>query len=251
MNLAIDIFGNQGLNIDKSGRGDLKIFRENLAKFAKDAKVTILECDSGSVTEAFIVQFIEEYGAISIFSIDGSHTAASTYCDIVLAEKFCQNGSIILLDDYYLADWPGVHEGFLRYLFFSANKFCPLFYANNKMFLCGRTYFNIWEKNFINFIKKDYNLSVKEVSLAGYKFYSLHYLSDSKPVTTASGDLQSLSKKYEKEIAELTLNRNDLLQKNRLLSEELAGVYKSRSWRVTAPLRFGAGLFRHKKKSRD
>lgn len=171
MNLAIDVFGNQELNVDGSGLGNLEIFQSNLAAHAKNVNVSILSRDSNAIDELFILNFLAKYGTISIFSIDGSHTAQSTQCDILLAERFCSNSSIIILDDYYNPEWPGVHEGFLRYLYFSANKFCPFFYAYNKMFLCSRSYFPLWEAAFSDFLNKDKQYYAKLVYLMGYRFY--------------------------------------------------------------------------------
>lgn len=173
MNLAIDVFEEQQFNIDHSGHGNFEIFKSNLNQYAPNAKVLIVKSDSNFLTSKFIFDFLNKYKRISLFSIDGSHTASATYNDILLAEKLCYYGSLVFLDDYYNQDWPGVHEGLLRYLLFSPVKFRPLLYTTNKMILCSNSMFPLWNDKLCSFLQTYKTWRFKQVELTGWKFYSI------------------------------------------------------------------------------
>ena len=70
--LVIDVFEDQELNVDSSGKGDKAIFLRNLQRFGGDpARVNILQKSSLAVQPA---QIIERVGRPVTFSIDGGHT---------------------------------------------------------------------------------------------------------------------------------------------------------------------------------
>ena len=131
---AIDVFDDQHLNSDKSGRGDLAKFLENLRQYGSEVGLTVLKKDSKALTRADF--YSGRKGSIRLFSIDGSHTAEHTYSDLVTAAQLICADGLIILDDFYNPDWPGVQEGFYRHLISRGCDTAPFAYGNNKLFLC-------------------------------------------------------------------------------------------------------------------
>ena len=131
---AIDVFEDQHLNSDKSGRGDLAKFLENLRQYGSEVGLTVLKKDSKALTR---VDFYGgRKGSIRLFSIDGSHTAEHTCSDLAIAAQLIGADGLIILDDFYNPDWPGVQEGFYRYLTSRGCDTAPFAYGNNKLFVC-------------------------------------------------------------------------------------------------------------------
>ncbi len=131
---AIDVFDEQHLNSDKSGRGDLAKFTANLRQYGNEIGLTVLKKDSKALTRADF--YSGRKGSIRLFSIDGSHTAEHTCSDLTIAAQLIGADGLIILDDFYNPDWPGVQEGFYHYLTSRGCDMAPFAYGNNKLFLC-------------------------------------------------------------------------------------------------------------------
>lgn len=172
-NLAIDVFEDQLLNTDQSGAGNLEIFQHNINKYAPGSKVVILKSDSSFLPHGFIDEFISKYGQLSYFSVDGSHTVEATITDILTASRLLVNGGLIALDDYYNQDWPGVHEGVIKYLLFHDVKFFPLCYGFNKLVLCARGWHARYLNNMQQTITQRSGFVYKKVKICGYELLSI------------------------------------------------------------------------------
>jgi hypothetical protein len=70
-----------------------------------------------------------------MFSVDGSHTSLHTWNDIVIAAQQLAPYGVIIVDDFYNSDWPGVQEGVHR-LLASRLDLKPVMYGDNKLYLC-------------------------------------------------------------------------------------------------------------------
>jgi Methyltransferase domain len=112
--VAIDVFGNQDLNKDRSGRGDREVFEGNLAKHGAGANVDIIEASSLSLDT---LGFLEAGRRFRLFSIDGGHTADVTYNDLHVAERTVVSRGVVALDDLLNPHWLGVVTGLFRYWF--------------------------------------------------------------------------------------------------------------------------------------
>lgn len=131
--LALDIFESQELNIDHSGGGDpTDSFFKNinaLDPFGGDG----IHIVKGNSTSTSIQDLVTDY--YSIFSVDGGHTKKHCLIDLNLAQEKTVDNGIIIVDDFFRVDWPGVTEGVFDYLKSNAH-FVPFLYAFNKLFLC-------------------------------------------------------------------------------------------------------------------
>jgi hypothetical protein len=131
--LAIDLFSKQELNIDHSGRGGYEAFSSNVDSYCPNPfHIMSLEADSLDLQPEDIRSKI---GSARLISVDGGHTCEHTLHDIHLSSQLITGGGVIILDDYYNQEWPGVHEGFIKYMLNHNRKLCPFAYQGNKLFL--------------------------------------------------------------------------------------------------------------------
>jgi hypothetical protein len=112
--VAIDLFGDQELNIDQSGRGDLGKFTDNVALWSTMDGLVLHQGDSTKLTPEVLTE--KAGGLIRFFSVDGGHTEEIVYSDMRLAEATLADGGIVIADDVFNQQWPGVAVGTLKYL---------------------------------------------------------------------------------------------------------------------------------------
>jgi hypothetical protein len=111
---AIDVFENQHLNVDGSGRGDRDKFLNNMRQWCgPDARVSIICKSSLDVTPDNILSI---GGPVRLLSIDGGHTEQCVLNDMFLAERVLCPGGVVILDDCFNESWPGVVTGLAKYM---------------------------------------------------------------------------------------------------------------------------------------
>jgi hypothetical protein len=139
--VAIDLFGDQHANIDRSGHGDRARFLANLRKHADDARLVIHQGDSTKVTGDDLKRLAG--GEFRLISVDGGHTAEITAHDLGTAETALTRGGIIILDDCFNEMWPGVSEGVNRY-FSEPRSIAPFAIGGNKALFCHPEFSEIY-----------------------------------------------------------------------------------------------------------
>jgi hypothetical protein len=154
LTLAVDCFDDQQYNYDLSGMGcTFDKFSANIAKYCSDkaSNLVVYRCDSSKATS-------EEYLAkvnnkkFRIFSIDGCHRAEETYTDLHNVHQALQEGGVIIIDDYFNKDWPGVSNGVSKYLY-ECQNLRPFFIGFNKLLLAHPNYAEIYFDYLRNLIK--------------------------------------------------------------------------------------------------
>jgi len=140
---AIDLFDQQNLNIDESGKGSLTSFTDNLLKYDlhKGNNVKIISGDSTD-PKLNLVDTIGK-GAIRFVSIDGGHTVEHTINDLKIAAELINNQGVVILDDILNHHWLGVIEGAISYLNTSPTLI-PFAIGHNKLFLAKVSYYNYY-----------------------------------------------------------------------------------------------------------
>lgn len=128
---AVDVFENQDLNLDKSGHSDYEIFAKNLQKYGNPKLVDVFSDSSLNLSPDDI---ISKSGKARILSIDGGHTPEVVLNDFKLGESILENGGVIILDDYFNPEWPGVSQGTNEYFFNHKSKLRPFAYTMYKVF---------------------------------------------------------------------------------------------------------------------
>lgn len=120
-----DVFGQQELNRDRSGEGSLEVFLRNMEThpvrvFAKESARLTAE---DTTTECRFVH------------VDGGHRAEDVVNDLLVAERALLRDGVVALDDAFNPNWPGVSEGFYRFVAQHPDTFAPLLIGGNKVLL--------------------------------------------------------------------------------------------------------------------
>jgi hypothetical protein len=132
---AIDIFGDQQLNQDRSGCGDLDIFRANLAAHDIDpSRVGILQSSSTAIGWPDIEPVAGSHARL--FSIDGGHTAPVVENDLEIAHAGLCDAGVVIADDYFDSGYPGVSEGTARFMLRHPNALRPFAIGDSRLYLC-------------------------------------------------------------------------------------------------------------------
>lgn len=135
--VAIDIFDEQALNVDDSGTGDdtKSIFMRNVEQFAGNIDaMRLVEADSMTLRPSDILAQSPHNG-YRIISVDGGHTAEHVVNDLRLAGEILVGGAAIFVDDWMSPHWPGVHEGYNRYMSYQNGKLAPVLFTDNKLLM--------------------------------------------------------------------------------------------------------------------
>jgi len=128
---ACDIFENQGLNRDASGKGDKEIFLSNMRTHGKlaDGELRVFAKSS----EELAVE--ETTGSCRFFHIDGGHWSEIVVNDMMTADRALIPEGIVAVDDVFNPNWPGVGEGFYEFMRYKPGRFTPVLIGGNKVFL--------------------------------------------------------------------------------------------------------------------
>lgn len=129
--LAIDVFDEQDLNVDQSGHGNHGRFVQNVARWGRPEALVVRQADSTTVTPAQIAE--DTGGSARFFSVDGGHTREIVRSDMVLAASSIARGGVIIADDVFNDQWPGVIQGTLDFLEV-ADDVVPFAIGFNKVF---------------------------------------------------------------------------------------------------------------------
>jgi hypothetical protein len=133
---CIDVFEDQHLNADGSGRGDRVAFEENLRRFGVE-DVVIRQASSMDVKANEILSAV---GPVRLFSVDGGHWLDIVRNDLALAAESLADHGVIALDDFHRAEWPEVSGGFFAWREHEGQAYAPFAIGANKLYLCRRSY---------------------------------------------------------------------------------------------------------------
>ena len=139
--VAIDLFEDQHLNVDQSGSGDLAKFRRNLERHADSTRLVLHQGNSMDLTGAILKRLAE--GPLRFVSVDGGHTAEITAHDLATAEAAIAEGGVIVVDDVFNEQWPGVGDG-VRGYFERRPNLVPFAIGSNKTYFCRPSHRDIY-----------------------------------------------------------------------------------------------------------
>ena len=120
-----DVFDQQELNRDRSGEGNRAIFERNLRGHA----LRVFARASNSLTPE------DTTTGCRFFHIDGGHGAEDVVNDLTVAARALLPDGIVAVDDLFNPNWPGVGEGFYRFIAARPDVFVPLLIGGNKVLL--------------------------------------------------------------------------------------------------------------------
>ena len=139
---SIDIFDQNYLSKDRPNPKPnpalnqlLDMFLNNVRKHAGSPDdIHTIRASSDNVVAEDILSTV---GAVRLFSIDGGHTKEMVMNDLELAAStLCEQG-VVILDDCFKPEWPGVSNGLHEFLLRKTGNFVPFAISLNKVFLCN------------------------------------------------------------------------------------------------------------------
>ena len=133
---AIDIFGNQELNIDSSGSGDREQFLYNVKGFGIDENRIVI--DPRMSNEVVPEDIINSVGQIRFFHIDGGHYYDAVLSDLRLAVAVGSRELIIAIDDVFRPEWPEVTTATFGSDILKKNGFVMFAIGFNKTYFCRK-----------------------------------------------------------------------------------------------------------------
>lgn len=110
--VAIDVFGDQEANLDRSGKGDQGAFEGHLERLGLRDATEVIAASSLTLEEN---GFVERGRRFRMFSVDGGHTADVARNDLQIAERTIVEGGVVILDDVLNRHWLGVISGLFDY----------------------------------------------------------------------------------------------------------------------------------------
>jgi Methyltransferase domain len=157
---GVDLFENQALNRDLSGKGSRTHVEANLARFGIDLSSVVL--DARSSEEVTALDIINSTGRARFFSVDGGHWLAMVENDLLLAERSLMKHGVVALDDFHNPEWPEVSAGYFSWWAKRSAPIVPFAVGLNKLYLCFEEYADFYrgilqESDFLTaFLAKHY-----------------------------------------------------------------------------------------------
>jgi SAM-dependent methyltransferase len=134
--LAVDVFADQHLNPDGSGRGDRAVFEANLAQWGVADRTVVRQGDSLALAASEVRAALGGAGA-RLFSVDGGHALRHADNDLRVAAASLAPGGVVLLDDFLHAGWLGVTEAAVLMLHGEAPPLLPVAICGGKLALAA------------------------------------------------------------------------------------------------------------------
>ena len=240
--VAVDVFGDQDKNVDRSGCGDRVVFERNLATYAPGAAVEIIQASSLDLRETGFPSH-----RFRFISIDGGHTAPTVSNDLQLAEHTLIGGGVVALDDILSSHWTGVLTGLAGHVA-AGGTLLPFALIPNKLLLTtdtasadrGRA---LLRRLFpLASVKRDLEFLGGTVDL-----YEEHPYYDRGTYANLRLALDDTARERDALLTRLDETRGDasdlrhahdeLARRHAAAEARLARLQASTSWRMTGPLR--------------
>lgn len=148
--IAIDVFDDQLKNLDKSGRGDLGLFKQNLRKHVSPQKMNDVNIMSGSSLETTQsdIMLRTNGSRVALFSVDGCHNFECTLSDLNLAYNMLEDYGLIMVDDYFNPAWPGVAVAVGAFLQQRRLEVAAIAFGENKFYITKTPAAAVWFRFF-------------------------------------------------------------------------------------------------------
>jgi glycosyltransferase involved in cell wall biosynthesis/predicted Zn-dependent protease len=184
--LVNDIFDQQDLNTSRSGVGaTFAAFRDNFFHLDPNPHyVRVFRKRSDQLAPG------ELGNGIRFFSVDGGHSCEETCHDLRLAAQTIHPHGMIVLDDYYNTDWPGVAAGVSAY-FQAQTDLVPLAAFYNKFVFVkreARTWFHrLLAVHGFEAFCREHGWDTLRGALHGFEFHTLRGRPPISPVVSPHG----------------------------------------------------------------
>lgn len=167
---AVDLFEQQHLNSDASGRGDYGSFTSNLDKWTGRAEA--VKMFPGSSLELDPAAIVEACGRSRLFSVDGGHTVECTLNDLRIADAVSEPYGVVVIDDVFNEFFPEVSMGLHAYV--QEGRLRPFAITPNKVYLADPQFtgpYRQWLRSrWDNRYEKTCEMYGSEVELLGIRY---------------------------------------------------------------------------------
>ncbi len=172
---AFDVFDMQEFNLDGAGVGKIEKVKQNFAAHGLSAdQLQCITADSLALGSKDAETFLTRSGPAHFFSVDGCHEVVHTVNDIRFAMSVTAHQSIIAVDDYTNANWPGVQEAVARMYLMDSPRFVPLAVIANKLLLCSYSFHQKYLAVTEAYVAQHFqNTRIKRVVRFGYETLTL------------------------------------------------------------------------------
>jgi len=131
--------------VNGAARGFLPTFVDNMRRWGPEAsaeRMRIFRGSSAALTAA------DTGTRCRLVHIDGGHEAADVAADLAVADRALLDDGVIVLDDFHNFAWPGVAEGFFRFMHECPGRLAPLAIGFNKGIVCRPAAHAAWRARF-------------------------------------------------------------------------------------------------------
>lgn len=206
-----DLFGMQEGNVSLSGNGDLDAFNKNMASLRNSGvNVNVFQKNSAHLTATEIGK------TYRMFHVDGGHNPDEALADLLLAADCTIESGVVLLDDPFRTEWPGVTEALIRFLD-QRPDWQALMVGFNKLLLARVSHSELYTRAFDEMAQRN--------------TYGFGYPMRIKPMPFHTSELRVfhvpdyLQKKSLGNLARYVYNKSEFLQKARKKpAEAVAGT---------------------------
>jgi len=128
-----DVFDEQSLNVDRSGEGNRAVFDRHWRTLGGPVPLRAFSKLSSALTIA------DTSSRCRFVHIDGGHRPEDVMNDLAVADRALLPHGVVAVDDVFNPSWPGVSEGFYRYMAEEPDAFAPIAIGGNKVLLARRS----------------------------------------------------------------------------------------------------------------
>ncbi len=159
---GIDIFDLNHLSKDRPNPKSNPALNQLLEMFLDNVRAHAGEIDeihtfrdtSDNVAASDI---LSKVGKVRLFSIDGGHTKELVINDLELAvSTLCEQG-VVIFDDCFKPEWPGVVNGLHEFLYKKTADLVPFAISQNKVFLCRSIALEMYRESLKEMESRYYN----------------------------------------------------------------------------------------------
>lgn len=131
--VAIDLFDDQAMNIDRSGKGNRAMFERHAARIGVAERTSVIRANSTQLGADDLLGLSK--APFRMFSVDGGHSHDVVLSDMRLAAATLCTGGVILADDYFNYGWPDVSYAVAKFVQASDNPVFPFAASSSKLYL--------------------------------------------------------------------------------------------------------------------
>jgi hypothetical protein len=135
-----------GVDLFSRDIGDEYITRTNLAQFCNGQRSQLINKNSLELTAADLRCDGSSATGIRLFCVDGGHAREIAAHDFRFAETVLAKGGVVVVDDFFNRNWPGVAEGIHRVFCARESGLLPFAIGQAKVFFTEHAFADLYRE---------------------------------------------------------------------------------------------------------